>query len=120
MQSVARAVRALVRHAPMPVLCGALVWRPEPSGARARPDALVPPHPTTGRCFVPPAPDTALPPPRSSVTTGNPSVVVWNIHQKTSRTGGATQHGWPDPSYLDRLKSECASVNVVDEAVPLE
>jgi len=48
----------------------------------------------------------------NSATTGRSDVVVWRIHQKTSRSGGATQHGWPDPSYLDRLKSECAAAAV--------
>lgn len=48
----------------------------------------------------------------SSVTTGKESTVVWNVHQKTSRTGGPTRYGWPDPTYLERLKSECAAINV--------
>ena len=45
-----------------------------------------------------------------SVTTGQDDVVIWaGIHQKTSRSGGATNHGWPDDSAFDRLKSECAA-----------
>ena len=48
----------------------------------------------------------------ASVTTGRENTVVWAIHQKTSRNGGPTNHGWPDPEYLQRLQSECASANV--------
>jgi deltex-like protein len=45
-----------------------------------------------------------------SVTTGQTNTVVWaGIHQKTSLSGGATNHGWPDDSAFVRLKSECAS-----------
>jgi deltex-like protein len=51
----------------------------------------------------------------SSATTGRSDVVVWRIHQKTSRKGGPTQHGWPDATYLDRLKSECAAAAVAEE-----
>lgn len=46
----------------------------------------------------------------TSVTHGGFGV-TFNIHQKTNMFGGSTNHGWPDPGYLDRLKSECA-VNV--------
>ena len=44
-----------------------------------------------------------------SVTTGNPEDgIVWNgIHQKTRRDGGAANHGYPDPTFLQRLQSEC-------------
>ena len=31
------------------------------------------------------------------------------IHQKTNLTGGTARHGYPDPTYFDRLKQECAS-----------
>ena len=48
----------------------------------------------------------------SSVTTGRENTVVWSIHQKTNTSGGPTRHGWPDPEYLSRLKSECAAANV--------
>ena len=48
----------------------------------------------------------------SSSTTGRDDVVVWAIHQKTSRDGGPTRHGWPDPGYLERLRSECAAAGV--------
>ena len=45
-----------------------------------------------------------------SVTTGRDNVVVWaGIHQKTNQHGGQPNHGWPDDTVLDRLKSECAS-----------
>ena len=34
--------------------------------------------------------------------------VTYLIHQKSSWAGGSHLHGWPDPNYLARLKSECA------------
>ena len=48
----------------------------------------------------------------ASATTGKDNTVVWAIHQKTRMDGGPTAHGWPDPEYLQRLQSECASANV--------
>ena len=48
-----------------------------------------------------------------SVTTGAENTTVWaGIHQKTRPSGGATHHGWPDPTYFDRLTNECASRNI--------
>eukprot|EP00729_Bicosta_minor_P005547 gene5547-19719_t len=48
-----------------------------------------------------------------SVTTGSKNVVVWaGIHQKTDTHGGSANHGWPDPTYFDRLKAECAAVGI--------
>jgi len=48
----------------------------------------------------------------SSATTGRQHAVVWSIHQKTRLDGGPTQHGWPDESFLDRLRSELASAGM--------
>ena len=48
----------------------------------------------------------------SSSTTGRDDVVVWAIHQKTNTDGGPTRHGWPDPGYVQRLRSECAAAGV--------
>lgn len=43
----------------------------------------------------------------TSRTTGNENQVTWNdIHHKTSRTGGTTGFGYPDPQYLSRVKEE--------------
>ena len=51
-----------------------------------------------------------------SITNGEDNTTVWgSVHQKTSESGGATQHGWPDPSYFARLQSECASVGLLTE-----
>lgn len=51
-----------------------------------------------------------------SVTTGQTNVVVWaGIHQKTTTSGGATQHGWPDDGCLGRLQSEVASKGISHE-----
>lgn len=47
-----------------------------------------------------------------SATTGADNTVKWAIHQKTRTDGGPTNHGWPDPDYLQRLQSECAAANV--------
>ncbi|XP_017571550.1 uncharacterized protein si:dkey-3h3.3 [Pygocentrus nattereri] len=43
----------------------------------------------------------------SSSTTGRSNVVTWNdIHHKTSRFGGPTAYGYPDPDYLKRVQEE--------------
>ncbi|XP_013409531.1 uncharacterized protein LOC106173088 [Lingula anatina] len=48
-----------------------------------------------------------------SVTTGREGVVVWNdIHQKTSPTGGPQRYGYPDPTYLSRVKEELAAKGI--------
>jgi deltex-like protein len=49
-----------------------------------------------------------------SVTTGKRNTTVWRIHQKTSTSGGAARHGWPDAGYLTRLQSECVNYGLVD------
>eukprot|EP00304_Pavlova_gyrans_P001839 CAMPEP_0206051746 /NCGR_PEP_ID=MMETSP1466-20131121/32146_1 /ASSEMBLY_ACC=CAM_ASM_001126 /TAXON_ID=44452 /ORGANISM="Pavlova gyrans, Strain CCMP608" /LENGTH=444 /DNA_ID=CAMNT_0053426877 /DNA_START=83 /DNA_END=1417 /DNA_ORIENTATION=+ len=49
----------------------------------------------------------------TSVTTGRPNTVTWNIHHKTSRGGGAQRYGWPDPSYHDRCAAECAALGLM-------
>ncbi|KAK2911840.1 hypothetical protein Q8A67_003973 [Cirrhinus molitorella] len=42
-----------------------------------------------------------------SSTTGQNNVVTWNdIHHKTSRSGGPTHYGYPDPDYLKRVQDE--------------
>ncbi|NXB32559.1 DTX3L ligase, partial [Eulacestoma nigropectus] len=42
-----------------------------------------------------------------SRTTGQQSVITWNdIHHKTAIDGGPTHFGYPDPSYLQRVRSE--------------
>ncbi|NWW31622.1 DTX3L ligase, partial [Panurus biarmicus] len=42
-----------------------------------------------------------------SRTTGAQSVITWNdIHHKTNIRGGPTQFGYPDSSYLQRVRSE--------------
>jgi deltex-like protein len=40
----------------------------------------------------------------TSLTTGQQDTLVWNIHHKTSLSGG--EHGYPDPTYLFRLAEE--------------
>lgn len=48
-----------------------------------------------------------------SVTTGLDNQTVWNgIHHKTSTTGGASRFGYPDPTYLSRVKEELAAKGV--------
>lgn len=43
----------------------------------------------------------------TSNTTGASNVVTWNdIHHKTSITGGPQNFGYPDPTYLSRVKGE--------------
>ncbi|NWX37765.1 DTX3L ligase, partial [Notiomystis cincta] len=42
-----------------------------------------------------------------SRTTGEQNVITWNdIHHKTAVEGGPAQFGYPDPSYLQRVRSE--------------
>ncbi|NXU60280.1 DTX3L ligase, partial [Horornis vulcanius] len=42
-----------------------------------------------------------------SRTTGQQNVITWNdIHHKTAVRGGPTRFGYPDPSYLQRVRSE--------------
>ncbi|NXN49805.1 DTX3L ligase, partial [Rynchops niger] len=42
-----------------------------------------------------------------SRTTGVRDVITWNdIHHKTSMVGGPTNFGYPDPHYLQRVRSE--------------
>ena len=49
----------------------------------------------------------------TSVTTGQKYNVVWNgIHHKTSTSGGATNYGYPDPTYFSRVTEELASKGV--------
>jgi len=44
----------------------------------------------------------------TSVTSGKEDTVVYGgVHIKTKTSGGATNHGWPDPTYFERLMSEC-------------
>ena len=51
-----------------------------------------------------------------SVTTGRENCIVWNgIHHKTQTGGGATNYGYPDLTYLSRVKEELACKGVVFE-----
>ncbi|XP_031552643.1 uncharacterized protein LOC116289852 [Actinia tenebrosa] len=48
-----------------------------------------------------------------SVTTGASNVVTWNdIHHKTNPYGGAAGFGYPDPTYLKRVKDELAAKGI--------
>lgn len=49
----------------------------------------------------------------TSVTTGAPNCVIWNgIHHKTSTSGGSTNFGYPDPTYLERVTDELKAKGV--------
>ena len=49
----------------------------------------------------------------TSVTTGVADTVVWaGIHHKSSAEGGATNFGYPDPTYFVRVKEELATRGV--------
>eukprot|EP01105_Mastigella_eilhardi_P013882 TRINITY_DN3163_c0_g2_i1.p1 TRINITY_DN3163_c0_g2~~TRINITY_DN3163_c0_g2_i1.p1 ORF type:complete len:383 (+),score=97.14 TRINITY_DN3163_c0_g2_i1:156-1304(+) len=51
----------------------------------------------------------------TSVTTGQPNCVIWaGIHHKTDTSGGEENHGYPDPTYLQRVTHELAAAGVVD------
>ncbi|CAF0957294.1 unnamed protein product [Adineta steineri] len=44
-----------------------------------------------------------------STTTGQENVITWNdIHHKTSISGGPDRFGYPDPTYLNRVRQELA------------
>ncbi|XP_037043756.1 uncharacterized protein LOC119079799 isoform X2 [Bradysia coprophila] len=42
----------------------------------------------------------------TSLSTGRQNALVWNIHHKTSQKGGVSCHGYPDATYLDRVRAE--------------
>ncbi|CAN0380565.1 unnamed protein product [Phaeothamnion confervicola] len=49
----------------------------------------------------------------TSITTGRSNCVVWNgVHHKTSIGGGSASFGYPDPTYLDRVKEELAAKGI--------
>ncbi|KAL6056525.1 E3 ubiquitin-protein ligase dtx3l [Balamuthia mandrillaris] len=49
----------------------------------------------------------------TSVTTGRQNQVTWNgIHHKTSASGGPANFGYPDETYLQRVKAELAEKGV--------
>lgn len=51
-----------------------------------------------------------------SLTTGAKNVVVWaGIHHKSSRYGG--QFGYPDATYLNRVKEELKSRDVDEDSI---
>jgi deltex-like protein len=50
----------------------------------------------------------------TSVTTGDQNTVVWNdIHHKTIMHGGP--YGYPDPTYLQRVKEDLAAKGLVPD-----
>ena len=49
----------------------------------------------------------------TSLTTGAKDVITWNdIHHKTSRSGGISNYGYPDPNYLDRVTEDMEALGV--------
>jgi len=51
-----------------------------------------------------------------SLTTGQKNCVIWNgIHHKTAIHGGAAQHAFPDPGFLERVKDELAEKGVTPD-----
>jgi deltex-like protein len=47
-------------------------------------------------------------------STSNFLPQVWNgIHHKTNTGGGSSNFGYPDPTYLERVKEELASKGLV-------
>ncbi len=52
----------------------------------------------------------------TSLTTGKANTVVWNgIHHKTNPSGGTTKFGYPDPTYMSRVKEELAAKGVTTD-----
>jgi len=53
-----------------------------------------------------------------SVTTGHQNIVTFNgIHHKTSKIGGPSNYGYPDPNYLQRVKDELAAIGITEETM---
>lgn len=53
-----------------------------------------------------------------SVVRGRDNCIVWNgIHHKTNTDGGATNYGFPDPTYFNRVRNELADKGVVIESL---
>ena len=49
-----------------------------------------------------------------SVTRNQDNCLIWNgIHHKTMLTGGSTNHGYPDATYLVRVREELAAKGVI-------
>ena len=48
----------------------------------------------------------------TSHTTSRENALVWNIHHKTSQTGGVYCHGYPDDTYLQRVTAELKSFGI--------
>jgi len=52
----------------------------------------------------------------TSVTTGHSNCVIWNgVHHKTNTSGGATNFGYPDEGYFDRVREELEGKGVTQE-----
>jgi len=50
----------------------------------------------------------------TSVTNGTSNTVIWNgVHHKTSTSGGMTNYGYPDETYLERVTEELKDLGVV-------
>lgn len=51
-----------------------------------------------------------------SVVRNRDNCIVWNgIHHKTSTSGGTSNYGYPDPTYINRAMIELADKGVVIE-----
>jgi deltex-like protein len=51
-----------------------------------------------------------------SVTTSCDNTTVWNgIHHKTNYQGGPASFGYPDETYLDRVREELAAAGVTHD-----
>lgn len=50
-----------------------------------------------------------------SLTRSVDNVIVWNVHHKSSMSGGPENYGYPDPTYLERVISELAYRGISDE-----
>lgn len=47
-----------------------------------------------------------------SITTGRDNTTVWNLHHKTSTSGGLTNFGYPDQTYFSRLQDEARGFSI--------
>ncbi len=52
-----------------------------------------------------------------SVVRDRDNCIVWNgIHHKTNTSGGSSNYGYPDTTYLNRVRIELADKGVVLES----
>ncbi|EOD22839.1 hypothetical protein EMIHUDRAFT_195235 [Emiliania huxleyi CCMP1516] len=95
--------------------CGVIEAPPGSNQAHASPGTSGPQHPRPGTAYSGTRRAAILP----NDATGREALALLRAAFAqgkafaTQPMGGETRHGWPDATYLDRLRSECATAAVV-------